>query len=48
VGKVVSLRQDERNKKQNPEVCIAGTTGYYSTKIAHFILYSKYFEAFLK
>ncbi len=24
------------NKKQNPETCIAGTTGYYNTKVGHF------------
>jgi len=30
-------------KKQNPEVCIAGTTGYYDVKIGHFIYVNKLF-----
>ena len=40
---MIILKRNKKIKKQNPEVCIAGTTGYYNTKVVHFIYISKYF-----
>jgi hypothetical protein len=35
-GNIVKMKQSI--KTQNPEVCIAGTTGYYGAKITHFLI----------
>jgi len=49
VGIVVYLQAEiNATKSKTLKYALAGTTGYYSAKIAHFILCSKYFEAFLK
>jgi len=41
-------KQETCNKKQNPEVCIAGTTGYYGAKIIHFFNMQIFFNFFMK
>jgi hypothetical protein len=34
--------------KQNPEVCLAGTTGYYGAKITHYYIIQVTFSSFFR